>query len=100
MAIPQQMRQPVPPPILVVIGVIALVLGAAALLYGWISSSSPSSVPYTQLLSDVEKGRVAQVVQTGTTLEASGPFGVYQVTAPTILTDVYGDIKAAAAAGG
>lgn len=100
MAIAQRMRQPVPPPILVVIGVVALVLGAAALLYGWISSSSPSSAPYSQLLSDVEKGRVTQVVQTGTTLEASGAYGVYQVTAPTILTDVYGDIEAAAVTGG
>jgi hypothetical protein len=100
MAIAQRMRQPVPPPVLVAIGVVALVLGAAALVYGWISSASPSSVPYSQLLSDIEKGRVAQVVQTGTTLEASGPLGVYQVTAPTILTDVYGDIEAAAAAGG
>lgn len=100
MAIAQRMRQPVPPPILIVIGVVALVLGAAALLYGWISSASPSSVPYSQLLGDVEKGRVAQVVQTGTTLEVSGPHGVYQVSVPTILTDVYRDIEHAAAAGG
>ena len=100
MAIAQRMRQPVPPPVLVVIGVVALVLGGAALVYGWMSSAGPAGVPYSQLLSDVEKGRVVQVVQTGTTLEASGPHGVYQVTAPTILTDVYGDIEAAAAAGG
>lgn len=100
MAIAQRMRQPVPPPVLVAIGVVALVLGAASLVSGWISSASPSSVGYSQLLSDVEKGRLAQVVQTGTTLEASGPHGVYQVTAPTILTDVYGDIEAAAAASG
>ena len=100
MAIAQRMRQPVPPPILIVIGVVALVLGATALVYGWLSSASPSTVPYSQLLGDVENGRVTQVVQTGTTLEASGPHGVYQVTVPTILTDVYGDIEAAAASGG
>ena len=100
MAIAQRMRQPVPPPVLVAIGVIALVLGGAALVYGWISSAGPSSVGYSQLLRDVEKGRVVQVIQAGTTLEASGPHGVYQVTAPTVLTDVYGDIAAAAAAGG
>ena len=100
MAIAQRMRQPVPPPILVVIGVVALVLGGVALTYGWISSASPSSVGYSKFLGDVEKGLVAQVVQTGTTLEASGPQGVYQVTVPTILTDVYGDVEAAAAAGG
>ena|SRR5687767_7558019 len=100
MAVAQRMRQPIPPPVLVAIGVVALVLGAAALVYGWVSSASPSSVPYSQLLSDVEKGRVSHVVQFGTTLEASGPHGIYQVTVPTILTDVYGDIEAAAAAGG
>lgn len=100
MAIAQRMRQPVPPPVLVVIGVVALVLGAAALVYGWISSASPSSVPYSQFLGDVQAGEVTQVVQTGTTLEASGPHGAYVVTLPTILTDVYGDIEAAAAAGG
>lgn len=100
MAIAQRLRPPVPPPMLVVIGAIAIVLGAAALLNGWISSSSPSGVGYSQFLGDIENGRVAQVVQTGTTLEASGPHGVYEVTVPTILTDVYGDIEAAAAAGG
>ena len=99
MAIAQRMRQPVPPPILVVIGVVALVLGAAALLYGWISAASPSSVPYSQFLGDVQAGEVSQVVQTGTTLEVSGPHGAYQVTVPTILTDVYGEMEHAAAAG-
>ena len=54
MAIAQRMRQPVPPPVLVVIGVVALVLGGAALVYGWMSSAGPAGVPYSQLLSDVE----------------------------------------------
>jgi hypothetical protein len=100
MAIAQRMRLPVPPPILVAIGVVALVIGAAALLYGWLSSASLSSVPYSQFLGDVEHGRVAQVVQTGTTLEASGPHGAYHVKLPKILNDVFGDVEAAAAAGG
>jgi hypothetical protein len=101
MAIAQRFRQPVRPPMLVVIGGVALVLGVAALTFNWINSSStPVTAPYSQFLGDVMAGQVTQVVQTGTTLEASGPHGVYQVTLPTILTDVYGDIEAAAAAGG
>ena len=100
MAIAQRIRQPVPPPILVGLGVVALVLGVATLLYTWIGAASPSTAPYSQFLGDVEKGRLSQVVQSGMTLEASGPYGVYQVTVPTILTDIHGDIEAAAAAGG
>lgn len=100
MAIAQRMRQPVPPPVLIVIGVVALVLGVAALTYTWISSSSPATVGYSQFLGDVDAGQVTQVVQTGTTLEVSGPHGVYEVTVPTILTDVYADIERAAVAGG
>lgn len=101
MAVAQRMRQPVPPPVLVAIGVVALVLGVAVLTFNWINSSaSPTTAPYSQFLGDVEKGRVSQVIQSGTTLEASGPQGIYQVIVPTILTDVYGDIEAAATAGG
>ncbi len=100
MAIAQRMRQPVPPPVLVVIGAVALVLGFAALTFNWINSaSSPSTAPYSQFLGAVEEGQVTQVVQTGTTLQVSGPHGVYQVTLPTILTDVYADIEHAATAG-
>ena len=100
MAIAQRMRQPVPPPVLVVIGVVALVLGLAALTFNWINSSASSSTaPYSQFLGDVMAGQVTQVVQTGTTLDVSGPHGNYHVTLPTILTDVYGDIEHAAAAG-
>ena len=101
MAVAQRMRQPVPPPVLIVIGVVALVLVFAALMFTWITSSStPATVGYSQFLGDVEAGQVTQVVQTGTTLEATGTHGIYQVTVPTILTDVYGDVEAAAAAGG
>jgi len=101
MAIAQRMRQPVPPPVLIVIGVLALVLGFAWLMFTWINSSaSPATAPYSQFLGDVEKGRLTHVVQSGTTLEASGPHGIYQVNVPTILTDVYGDMEAAATAGG
>jgi hypothetical protein len=100
MAIAQRMRQPAPAPVLAAIGLIALVLGIAALMYTWSSAPTTPSVGYSQFLGDIEKGQLSQVVQIGTTLEATGPNGVYQVTAPTILTDVYGDMEAAAAAGG
>lgn len=100
MAIAQRMRQPVPPPLLILIGVVALVLGVAALMYTWISSTSPTAVPYSQFLGNVEAGQVTQVVQTGTILEVSGPHGDYQVTLPTILTDVHADIEHAATVGG
>ena len=100
MAIAQRMRQPVLPPVLIVIGAVVLILGVAALMFAWISSPSASTVSYGQFLSDVEAGQITQVVQSGTTLEASGSHGTYQVTVPTILTDVYGDVEAAAAAGG
>jgi hypothetical protein len=48
MAIAQRMRRPVPPPILIVIGVVALVLGVAALTFNWINSAStPVTAPYS-----------------------------------------------------
>lgn len=101
MAIAQRMRQPVPPPALIAIGVVALVLGVAALTFNWINSSAgPSTAPYSQFLGDVMAGQVTQVVQTGTTLEVSGPHGVYQVAVPTVLTDVYADVEHAATGGG
>ena len=100
MAIAQRMRRPVPPPILTVIGVVALVLGVAALTFNWINSAStPVTAPYSQFLGDVQAGHVTQVVQTGTTLQVAGPHGAYTVTVPNILTDVYGDMERAASAG-
>jgi hypothetical protein len=92
-------RRPGPFPLilaLVVIGVFAV----SALLYTWISAPTAASVPYSQFLTDVEAGRVSRVVQIGTTLEVSGQTGRYRVTTPTILTDVFGDVDAAATQGG
>lgn len=100
MAIAQRMGRPVPPPVLVMIGVIALALGVAALTFNWINSSStPVTAPYSQFLGDVMAGHVTEVVQTGTTLQVSGPHGAYTVTVPTVLTDVYGEMERAATAG-
>jgi hypothetical protein len=91
-------RRPGPIPLIVAVVVIA-VLGVSALLYTWISVPAAATVPYSQFLTDVEAGRVTRVVQIGTTLEVRGPHGEYQVTTPTILTDVYADVDHAAAAG-
>ncbi len=72
MAIAQRMRQPAPAPVLAAIGLIALVLGIAALMYTWSSAPTTPSVGYSQFLGDIEKGQLSQVVQIGTTLEATG----------------------------
>jgi hypothetical protein len=92
-------RRPGPLPMLLAVVVIA-VLGISALLYAWISAPATASVPYSQFLTDVEAGRVSHVVQIGTTLEVSGLTGRYRVATPTILTDVFGDVDAAATRGG
>lgn len=92
-------RRPGPFPLIVAVAVIA-VLAVSALLYTWISAPAAASVPYSQFLTDVEAGRVSRVVQIGTTLEVSGQTGRYLVTTPTILTDVFGDVDAAATQGG
>jgi hypothetical protein len=88
-------------PILALVAVVVLAVGASALVYMWISATSaPATVPYSQFLGDVGAGRVARVVQTGTTLEISGAGGDYQVVVPGILTDVFADVSRAADAGG
>ena len=92
-------RRPGPLPLLLVVVAIA-VLGVSALMYTWISAPAAASVSYSQFLTDVEAGRVSRVVQIGTTLEVSGQTGRYRVTTPTILTDVFGDVDAAATQGG
>jgi len=92
-------RRPGPLPLILAVVVIA-VLAVSALLYIRISAPAAASVPYSQFLTNVEAGRVTRIVQIGTTLEVSGQTGRYRVTTPTILTDVFGDVDAAAAQGG
>jgi cell division protease FtsH len=82
---------------------LVLVVGTAALLFTWISTTSaPSSTGYSQFLADVEAGRVSKVTQQGSslTVNVSNPTGTYQVTVPSVLTDVFGDMQTAATAGG
>ena len=78
---------------------LVLVVGTAALLFTWITSSSqPVTTGYSQFLGDVASGEVAEVTQQGTTLTVKKEGGntTYTVTVPTILTDVWGDMQKAA----
>jgi hypothetical protein len=99
MAMTQRIKRPVPSAFPIAIMAVAASIAVSALLYGYISTPAPSSIPYGQFLADVGAGRVSQVVQTGTTLEVTGPHGAYRVIVPTVLTDVYADVDHAAAAG-
>ena len=81
---------------------LVLVVGTAALLFTWISTSStPTTTGYSQFLQDVKAGQVTKVTQQGTTLtvETTGTPKTYTVIVPTVLTDVYGDMQKAAIAG-
>jgi len=81
---------------------LVLVVGTAALLFTWLSTNTPpSSTPYSQFLNEVAAGQVAKVVQQGTTLTVTkdGSATSYTVNVPTVLTDVYGDVQAAAVRG-
>jgi cell division protease FtsH len=81
---------------------LVLVVGTAALLFTWITSSSPTQTTgYSEFLQNVSAGEVASVTQQGTTLTVkptSGP--EYTVNVPTVLTDVYANILVAAEKGG
>jgi cell division protease FtsH len=78
---------------------LVLVVGTAALLFTWITTSSTTQTTgYSAFLQDVEAGEVVKVTQQGTTLtvQADNPTRTYTVIVPTVLTDVYGDMQAAA----
>jgi ATP-dependent Zn protease len=82
--------------IIAVLGFFAL----SALLFAWINASAPpTAVGYSQFLADVEAGRVTKVEQEGDTLTVSAG-DRYTVVVPSILTNVYGDMQAAADNGG
>jgi cell division protease FtsH len=81
---------------------LVLVVGTAALLFTWITASAqPVTTGYSKFLSDVAAGQVREVTQQGTTLTVKKTgTETYTVNVPTILTNVYGDIKEAAKEGG
>ncbi len=83
---------------------LVLVVGTAALLFTWLSSSTDSkAVPYSDFLAKVQSGEVAKVVQQDATLTVTPTGGdtTYTVIAPGLpgLHDVKADIDQAAARG-
>ena len=82
---------------------LVLVVGTAALLFTWLQNSTPPTpIGYSQFLTNVQTGKVGEVVQQGDTLTVKAKDGTtYTVTVPSILTKVYpDDMVAAAKAGG
>jgi cell division protease FtsH len=86
-------------------GIVMLVLvaGTVALLYTWVTSTTPSnSVGYSQFLSNVQSGQVQEVVQDGEnlTVTPTGGGATYTVVVQNPITgNVYDDMVAAAAKG-
>src|SRR5690349_5181470 len=82
---------------------LVLVVGTAALLFTWITTTSqPQTTGYSDFLNQVSQGKVAKVTQQGTTLTVettATPKETYTVIVPTVLTPVYTDMQAAAAKG-
>ncbi len=80
---------------------VVLVLGTAALLFTWINASTPTTpVGYSTFLDEVQHNSVKSVVQSGDTLTVTGVDNkVVSVIVPSILTQVYPDMQAAAAKG-
>jgi cell division protease FtsH len=83
---------------------LVLVVGTAALLFTWITTTSqPSNTGYSKFLAEVQQGKVAKVTQQGTTLtveRADDPKTTYTVIVPTVLTQVWTDMQVAADKGG
>ena len=81
-----------------------LLMGSVVLLGSVLLSPTPTpSRDYSAFLADVKSGSVSKVVQQEQTLTVTNtktPPETYQVEVPTQLTDVYGDLVAAATAGG
>jgi cell division protease FtsH len=80
-----------------------LVVGTVALLYTFLMSPSPDTTkPYSTFLQDVSAGQVTKVTQQDLILTVTTTGGAtYQSIVPGIgMQDVYGDVRAAAQAGG
>ncbi len=83
---------------------LVLVVGTAALLFTWLSSSTQANdVSYSEFLAKVQAGQVAKVVQQDSTLTVTpkGATTTYTVVTPGLagLHDVLADINAAAQRG-
>jgi cell division protease FtsH len=80
---------------------LALVIVALAVVFTVVSQSSPAtSTGYSKFLTDVQSGQVTQVTQEGSKLTVKKNDGTsYDVVVPNVLTQVWQDMKTAAAAG-
>jgi cell division protease FtsH len=78
-----------------------LVVGTVALMYTFVvQNGAAQTVPYSTFLTSVQTGTVKEVTQRDQTLTVEGQDGKsYEVIVPSVLTDVYGDVQAAAATG-
>src|SRR5437867_434226 len=81
---------------------LVLVVGTAALLFTWITTTSqPTNTGYSRFLVEVGEGKIAKVTQQGTTLTVErDDKSTYNVIVPTVLTQVWTDMQAAAEKGG
>jgi cell division protease FtsH len=81
---------------------LVLVVGTAALLFTWITTTSqPNNTGYSKFLSEVGQGKVAKVTQQGTTLTVErDDKSTYNVIVPTVLTPVLTDMQTAAGKSG
>ncbi len=82
---------------------LVLVVGTVALLYTWlIQAPNQATVGYSKFLNDVQSGKVTEVVQQDqnlmVTLKDAGL--EYVTVVPSVLTNVWSDMDAAAKAGG
>ncbi len=82
---------------------LVLVVGTLVLLWQLLGTQTPANpIGYSQFLNNVQTGKVSNVVQEQSTLTVTTtdtPATTYTVTVPTILVDVYAQMRTAAAAG-
>jgi len=71
-------------------------------LFTWITTTSqPTNTGYSRFLVEVGEGKIAKVTQQGTTLTVErDDKSTYNVIVPTVLTQVWTDMQAAAEKGG
>ncbi len=81
---------------------LVLVVGTAALLFTWITTTSqPQTSAYSKFLGEVGAGQVTKVSQQGTILTVTrADDTTYTVNVPTVLTQVYDNVVDAATKGG
>ena len=87
-------------------GIVMLVLVVGTLVLLWQllgrTQTQPNPIGYSQFLNNVQTGKVSNVVQEQSTLTVTttdNPPSTYTVTVPTILIDVFAEMRTAAKAG-